>query len=66
MLAEMLTDVAGEQFDAAKAKWVKLRDFLRRNECKYHYEFDMPLFLAVWELQIAQDLWQQDWEEHKI
>lgn len=66
MLAEMLTDVAGEQFDAAKAKWVKLRDFLRRNECKYHYEFDMPLFLAVWELQIAKDLWQQDWEEHKI
>lgn len=64
MLAQVLSAVADGQMEAAKEKWTKVRDFIRRNECRNHFEFDMPLFMAVWEYQIAQDLWQQDWVEH--
>ena len=62
-LAEVMKDMAEDRKADAKEKWSQLRDFARRNESKYQAEFDMPLFLAVWEYQIAQDLWGENWLE---
>jgi len=60
-LAEILALMAEEKRGEAKAKWRALRDMMRRNESRYQNVFDMPLFVAVWEYQIAQDLWGEVW-----
>jgi len=60
-LAEILALMAEEKRGEAKAKWRALRDMMRRNESRYQNVFYMPLFVAVWEYQIAQDLWGEVW-----